>query len=67
VAARSERAAAGDAAATYESRVLKGEMPSDLPAIRPTKFDLFINLATAKQLGLTISPGLLSIADDVIE
>ena len=54
-------------AAAYVARVLKGEKPSDLPVIRPTKFDLVINLATAKQLGLTISSGLLSIADDVIE
>jgi putative ABC transport system substrate-binding protein len=54
-------------AATYVSRVLKGEKPSDLPTIRPTKFDLVINLATAKQLGLTVSSGLLSIADEVIE
>jgi putative ABC transport system substrate-binding protein len=54
-------------AAAYVSRVLKGEKPSDLPVIRPTKFDLVINLATAKQLGLTISSGLLAIADDVVE
>jgi len=54
-------------AAAYVARVLKGEKPSDLPVIRPTKFDLVINLATAKQLGITVSSGLLSIADDVIE
>ncbi len=54
-------------AGVYTGRILKGENPAEIPVMRADKFELVINLNTAKSLGITVSSNLLALADDVVD